>query len=46
VTNVNGELSAALFGRGTEDQAALDRLMIELNGASLTASLFELLACG
>ncbi len=32
VAHVNGELSAALVGRAAEDQPALDRRMIELDG--------------
>ncbi|CAN7743173.1 phosphopyruvate hydratase [Variovorax sp. LjRoot290] len=34
VGHVNGELSRALVGRAAEDQGALDRLMIELDGSS------------
>jgi len=33
VGHVNGELSKALVGRAAEDQAALDRLMIDLDGS-------------
>ena len=32
VANVNGEIAKALLGRDAEDQAALDRRMIELDG--------------
>ena len=32
VAHVNGELSQTLLGRAAEDQAALDRVMIELDG--------------
>ena len=36
VAHVNGELSQALLGRAAEDQAALDRVMIELDGTPST----------
>jgi len=39
VGHVNGELNAALVGRAVEDQAALDRLMIELDGTPTKARL-------
>ena len=32
VANVNGEITSALVGRNAQDQAALDRRMIELDG--------------
>jgi len=32
VANVNGEIATALGGRDAEDQAALDRLLVELDG--------------
>ncbi|MDM0050190.1 phosphopyruvate hydratase [Variovorax sp. J22R115] len=39
VGHVNGELSKALVGRAAEDQGALDRLMIELDGTSTKSRL-------
>ncbi len=39
VGHVNGELNAALAGRAVEDQAALDHLMIELDGTPTKARL-------
>ena len=39
VAHVNGELSQALVGQPAEDQAALDRLMIELDGTATKARL-------
>lgn len=39
VAHVNGELGEALFGRAAEDQGALDRLMIELDGTSTKSRL-------
>ncbi|CAN7776337.1 phosphopyruvate hydratase [Variovorax sp. LjRoot175] len=39
VGHVNGELSKALVGRAAEDQAALDRLMIDLDGTSTKSRL-------
>ena len=39
VGHVNGELSQALIGRAAQDQAAVDRLMIELDGTPTKARL-------
>lgn len=39
VGHVNGELSKALVGRAAEDQGALDRLMIDLDGSSTKSRL-------
>ncbi|MDM0105368.1 phosphopyruvate hydratase [Variovorax sp. J22R24] len=39
VGHVNGELNKALAGRAAEDQGALDRLMIELDGTSTKSRL-------
>src|SRR5947207_6198335 len=39
VAHVNGELSQALLGRAAEDQATLDRVMIELDGTPTKARL-------
>jgi len=39
VANVNGELRRALVGRPAEDQGALDRLMIELDGTATKSRL-------
>jgi enolase len=39
VANVNGELKRALLGRDPKDQAALDRVMIDLDGTDNKARL-------
>ena len=39
VDNINGELSHALVGRSADDQAGLDRVMIELDGTPTKARL-------
>jgi len=39
VGHVNGDLSRALVGRPAEDQAAIDRLMVELDGTPTKARL-------
>ena len=39
VGHVNGELQQALLGRSAEDQAALDRLMIDLDGTAAKSRL-------
>ncbi|CAN7747045.1 phosphopyruvate hydratase [Variovorax sp. LjRoot130] len=39
VGHVNGELSRALVGRAAEDQAALDRLMIDFDGTATKSRL-------
>ncbi len=39
VANVNGELKKALLGRDPKDQAALDRVMIDLDGTENKARL-------